>query len=105
MRKFAFIYRGGKPPANPEEGREHMRKWREWRDTLGDAMVEPGMPFSRCLTVAASGAAEGSGDVPLVGVSLVEADTIEAARDMAASCPHLGLGGDIVVAEGMVMEM
>ena len=102
MPRFAFIYRGGKPP---EDGKAHMAKWRAWRDSLEDAYVCPGMPFSAALTVAAGGTVQGSGAVALAGVSIVEAKDIEAARSMAERCPHLDLGGDIVVAQGMNMEM
>lgn len=105
MVKFAFIYRGGQPFRSPEEGRAHMARWRAWRDGLGEAYVYPGMPFSVAVTVSASGTREGSGEVPLSGVSIVEAASLEAAQEMAKACPHLGIGGDIVVAQGMDMEM
>lgn len=105
MAKFAFIYRGGQPFRTPEEGRAHMARWRAWRDGLGEAYVYPGMPFSVAVTVSASGTCEGSGEVPLSGVSIVEAASLEAAQEMAKACPHLGIGGDIVVAQGMDIEM
>ncbi len=105
MAKFAFIYRGGNPPKTHEEGQEHMAKWRAWSAGLGDAMVYPGMPFSGAVTVSADGEEPGSGAVPLTGISVVEANSAEAAQAMARSCPHLNLGGDIVVAEGMDLEM
>ncbi len=105
MTKFAFIYRGGRPPATPEEGRAHMQKWRAWSGGLGAAMVCPGMPFAEAVTVAADGETEGSGAIPLSGVSIVEAEDLAAAQAMARACPHLDLGGDIVVARGLDMEM
>lgn len=105
MPRFAFIYRGGEPFDTPEAGRRHMAAWRAWRDGLGDAYVYPGMPFAAAVTVSAGGVAEGSGPVRLSGVSVVEADSLEAAQRMAQACPHLGIGGDIVVAQGIDMEM
>lgn len=105
MAKYAFIYRGGRPPGSPEEGQAHMSAWRAWAASLGEAYVYPGMPFSNAVTVSATGTSEGSGDIPLAGVSVVEAESLDAAREMAATCPHLTLGGDIVVAEGMDLEM
>ncbi len=51
------------------------------------------MPFVRSVTVSATGETEGSGDVPVTGVTVIEA------------CPHLDLGAEIVVAEGMDMPM
>lgn len=105
MPKFAFIYRGGNKPKTPEEGKAHMTRWRAWSDGLGEAYIYPGMPFSTAMTVNAEGVSEGGGDVVLAGVSIVEADTMEAAQQMAQTCPHLAIGGDIVVAQGIDMEM
>lgn len=105
MTKFAFIYRGGAPFKTPEEGQAHMAKWRAWAEGLGAAYIYPGMPFSGAVTVSAEGIEDGSGPIPLAGVSVVEAESAEAAQAMARSCPHLDIGGDIVVAEGMDMEM
>lgn len=105
MPKFALIYRGGNPPSSPEEGQAHMTNWRAWSAGLGVAMTYPGMPFSAAVTVSSSGVADGSGDIPMSGISVVEAEDLEAAQAMAKSCPHLNLGGDIVVAQGMDMEM
>jgi hypothetical protein len=102
MPRFAFIYLGGR---RPEDGPAHMQKWLAWSAGLGKAMVEPGMPFSNVVTVAATGVTEGNEGPPMAGVSLVEAENLDAARQMAATCPHLDLDGQIVVAEGMDMQM
>jgi len=102
MPRLVLIYRGG---SRPEDGRAHMTRWRAWRDGLRDAFVFPGMSFSRTVTVSAQGIAEGGGDVAPAGFSVVEAEDIEAAQEMARTCPHLDLGGDIVVAEGMDVQM
>lgn len=105
MPKFALIYRGGKPPTTPEEGAQHMASWRKWAEGLGDAYVYPGMPFASSVTVSATGTEPGSGDIPLSGVSVLEASDMATAQKMVADCPHLKIGGDIVVAEGMDLEM
>jgi len=105
MPKFALIYRGGKPFKTPEEGKAYMTKWRAWSDRLGSAFVYPGMPFSTAVTVGADGVSEGSGAIPLSGVSVIMADNLEAAEGIAKACPHLDIGGDIIVAQGMDMEM
>lgn len=105
MPRFAFIYRGGAPFKTPEDGKRHMANWRAWRDKLGAAYVYPGMPFSLAVTVSSDGVTQGSGAVRLAGISVVEVDTLEDAQNMARACPHLGIGGDIVVAQGIDMEM
>ena len=105
MPKFSFIYRGGKPFETPEDGKAHTMKWRAWAESLGSAYVYPGMPFSSARTVSTESVSEGSGEIPMNGVSVVEAETMDAAVEMAKACPHLNTGGDIVVAQGMDMEM
>ncbi|WP_298464334.1 hypothetical protein [uncultured Erythrobacter sp.] len=105
MPRFAFIYRNAQPPTTPEEGQQHMEAWRAWSSRLGDALVEPGMPFSQAVTASKDGVARHGDEASFNGISIVEAETCEEAGAMASSCPHLNLGGDIVVAEGMDMEM
>ncbi|MEP3050308.1 MAG: hypothetical protein ABJP48_12085 [Erythrobacter sp.] len=105
MPRFALIYRNAQPPKNPEDGQQHMVKWRAWSSGLGGAMIEPGMPFSNASVVSQDGAQDYVDQHSLNGVSIVEATDLAAAQGMAASCPHLNMGGDIVVAEGMDMEM
>ncbi|WP_413717282.1 hypothetical protein [Silicimonas sp. MF1-12-2] len=102
MPKFAFIYRGGN---RPEDGAAHMEKWRVWSTGLGDANIYPGMPFAGSVTVSAAGVIDGSGDVPMTGVTVIEADDLETAIEHAKACPHLELDGQIVVAQGVDMEM
>lgn len=105
MAKFGLIYRGAKPFTSREDGMAHMANWKAWAEGLGKAYIYPGMPFSAAMTVAADGVTEGSGAVALNGVSVIEAESMEAALAIAKSCPHLNTGGDIVVAQGMDMEM
>ena len=102
MPKFAFIYRGGN---RPEDGPAHMEKWRAWSTGLGDANIYLGMPFARSVTVNGAGVVDGSGDVPMMGVTIIETNDLETAIEHAKACPHLELDGQIVVAQGVDMEM
>ena len=104
MNEYAFIYRGGLEFKSPEEGAQHMKKWRAWVDGLGDASVNKGSPFKMSKIVSADGVSD-SGSDPLTGYSIVKADSLDAAIEMAKACPHLDIGGSIVVAEVMEMEM
>ncbi|MEM7525193.1 MAG: YciI family protein [Pseudomonadota bacterium] len=105
MPRYAFIYRGGDTFETPEDGAAYMEKWRAWAASLGAAYVIPGMPFRATATVDGAGVSAGPRDPRLSGFSVVEADDIAAAQAMAQRCPHVAIGGDIVVAEGMDMEM
>ena len=105
MGNYVFVYRGGKEFTSHEEGAKHMAKWRAWSGGLGDASVNRGSPFGKSKTVSSSGVSDGDGSNPLKGYSMVKADSLDAALEIAKACPHLGIGGAIVVAEVMEMEM
>lgn len=102
MPQFIFAYHGGQKPDSPEEGAKMMARWQAWIDDLGDAMVNPGNPVGKSKTVSAGGVADDGGSNPLAGFSVVKADSIEAAVDMAKACPFIEMGS-IEVAE--IMEM
>lgn len=103
MSEFMFAYHGGKKPESPEEGAEMMAKWHAWIGELGDAMVNPGTPVGMSKTVSSSGVTDDGGPNPLSGFSVVKADSMEAALELARGCPFLETGGTIEVAEMMEM--
>jgi len=103
MSSFVFAYHGGKTPESPEEGAEQMAKWNAWVGGLGDAVVNPGTPLGKPKTVSSGGVSDDGGSNPLLGFSIVKADSMDAALEMAKACPTLEIGGTIEVAE--VMEM
>ena len=102
MSDYIFAYHGGKKPESPEEGAKQMEKWKAWLEGLGDAVVNPGTPLGMSKTVSASGVANDGGSNPLSGFSIVTADSMDAALEMAKDCPFIELG-TIEVAE--VLEM
>ena len=102
MSNYVFVYRGGKKFESREQGAKHMAKWGAWVGGLGDASVNRGSPFKKSKIVSSGGVSD-SGPDPLTGYSIVKADSLDAALKMAKACPHLDIGGSIVVAE--VMEM
>ncbi len=104
MSNYLFAYHGGKKPESPEAGAKFMEKWNAWVGGLGDASVNPGNPLGMSKTVSSGGVSDGGGSNPLSGFSIVKADSMNAAVEMAKRCPHLEhSSGTIEVAE--VMEM
>jgi hypothetical protein len=101
MPKFMLAYHGSKRPENPAQ---YMSRWRAWVDGVGAAFVNPGLPLGRSKTVSGDGVTDGGGPNPLVGFSIVEAESMEAAVVMAQGCPHLDIG-TIEIAEAMDMDM
>ncbi len=102
MPDYVFAYHGGKKPESPEEGAESMAKWNAWIEDLGDAVVNPGTPLGMSKTVSAGSVSNDGGPNPLTGFSIVKADDMDAALDMAKRCPFVE-HGTIEVAQ--VMEM
>ena len=103
MSNYVIAYHGGKKPETPEEGAKHMAKWKAWVDGLGDAVVNPGTPLGKSKTVSSAGVSDDGGSNPMSGFSIVTADSMDAALEMAKKCPFLEFGGTLGVAE--VMEM
>ena len=89
MSEFIFAYHGGKKPETLEEGAEQMAKWNAWIEGLGDIMVNPGSPLGMSKTVSADGVTDDGGPNPLMGFSIVKADSMEAALELANACPFL----------------
>lgn len=102
MPKYVFAYHGGKAPESPEEGAEVMARWQAWFGDLGDAVVDGGNPVGPSKTVSAGGVADDGGANPLSGYSIVRADSIDAAVEMAKGCPIMD-HGTVEVAEAMEM--
>jgi|SRR3990167_9431005 hypothetical protein len=102
MPDYILAYHLGKMPVGkmptPEEGAELKAKWKAWVDGLGAAMVNPGTPLGKSWTVSAGGVSDDGGANPLMGFSVVKADSLEAALALAKACPHLAIG-TIEVAE------
>jgi hypothetical protein len=102
MPKYVFAYHGGKAPESPDEGAEVMARWQAWFGDLGDAVVDGGNPVGPSKTVSAGGVADDGGANPLSGYSIVRADSIDAAVEMAKGCPIMD-HGTVEVAEAMEM--
>ncbi|MEM9435179.1 MAG: hypothetical protein AAGA12_14775 [Pseudomonadota bacterium] len=99
MPNFVFAYHGGGTPETPEEGEKVMAAWTAWYGKMGDAVVDGGAPVGMSKTVTASGIDDNGGANPLSGYTIVKADTIEAACEMAQDCPILdGASGTVEVA-------
>ncbi|MEM7193540.1 MAG: hypothetical protein AAF402_01230 [Pseudomonadota bacterium] len=105
MTKFIFVYHGGSMPETEEEAALMMAKWHSWFDGLGSAVIDGGNPVGLSKTVNSNGSVDDHGGAnPASGYSLLQADTIEAALDMAQGCPIRESGGSIEVAPIVEMD-
>ncbi|MFT5427058.1 MAG: hypothetical protein ACI9ZT_002014 [Gammaproteobacteria bacterium] len=103
MAQYMINYLGGDQPSTPEEGKQHFAKYKEWLSSLGDAAVSPANPLKNTSTVNPDGSVNSGGTTTMSGYTIVEADSMEAALEMAKACPFLDIGGSLEVSELMQM--
>ena len=93
MSKFIYLYRG---PATPmedmseEQSAEAMAAWGAWIGRLGSSLTDVGNPFGARSSLADDGTSPAPGD--LNGYSIVEADSLDAAKALADKHPFLSEG-------------
>lgn len=102
MGKFVYVYTGGAMAETPEAQEAVMQAWVGWFGTLGAAVADGGNPFGASATVGPDGPAGASG-AGLGGYSIITADSLEQAAELAAGCPVLAGGGTVEVYEALPM--
>ena len=93
MSKFIFLYRGPATPMEdftPDQAAEQMRAWGAWMEKVGPALVDAGSPFGPRTTVSDNGTSPAASDQN--GYSIVEADSLDAAKGYADGHPFLSEG-------------
>ena len=98
MAKFVLAYRGGAMAETEAEQEAAMQAWGGWFGSLGAAVVDGGNPFGASASVGGGEAASG-----LTGYSILEADSLDAATELAGGCPVLSSGGSVDVYEAIPM--
>lgn len=86
MKNYVFVYYDN---SNAEASEEVTKAWGEWFGKLGDKLVDAGNPF-----VSGGKAVEKSGvstieNFPATGYSIVKAESLDQATEMAQGCPLL----------------
>ncbi len=98
MANFVLVYHGGAMPESPEEGAKVMTAWTTWFGKLGDALVDGGNPASKTRRIGADGTVSDDAAGPS-GYSIIKADSLDAAVELAKGCPVLAGGASIQVVE------
>ena len=102
MANFVLLYTGGSAGTSPAEREKVMQAWGGWFGKLGDKIVDAGNPFSdHAKNISNSGAVHHGavGSPPATGYSILKADSLNAAAELAKGCPVLQSGGKITVYE------
>lgn len=97
MAKFLYLYFGGKPPKNPEEGKKVMQAWTAWFGQVGSKIVDGGAPLGPRKSIGGSAASSAT------GYSIVDAGSLDEAIALTKGHPLLARGGSIEVCEAMPM--
>jgi len=105
MAKYLLAYHGGGMAATPEEQQAEMAAWGQWFGSLGSAIVDPGNPVGQRRMVSGSGVADGGGADPVTGYTLINADSMDSAVNLAKGCPVIKSGGTVEVAETLEVQM
>ncbi len=103
MAQYIMTYLGGDQPSSTEEGKQHFAKYKEWLVSLGDSAVSPANPLKDTRTVNSDGTVTTGGTTSMSGYTVIEADSMEAALEIAKACPFLDIGGSLEVSELMQM--
>ena len=102
MPTYLLSFHGGKMQETPEEGVAVLGEWNRWYDDLGDALVDTGNPVGRSATLAKDATTQDGGPNPVTGYAIIEADDLDAALELAGTCPQLE-NGTIEVGELFAM--
>jgi len=104
MTTYVFAYSGGKGVAADEAERNaQMARWGQWFGELGSAVVDGGAATGTSKTVGPAGVVRGGGSLGLTGYSIVSADSLDSAVELAKGCPVLEIGGAVDVYELIAM--
>lgn len=87
------------------KGQQHFAKYKQWLAGLGSAAVSPANPLKGTHTVKSDGSVLPVSTTAMSGYTVVEAESIDAALDMAKGCPFLEIGGSLEVSELMQMSV
>lgn len=98
MGKYLLAYTGGSMAQTEEEQQEVMAAWGAWFGQLGQAVVDPGNPFGPSATVSGGAVSEG-GASSLTGYTVLSAESLQSAGELAKGCPVLSRGGSVEVYE------
>jgi hypothetical protein len=109
MSKYVFIYHAPMTPAEatpptPEQMEGVMAAWNAWAGKVGDRMVDFGTPLAGGTRVTADGSTSPS-TREVAGYSILEADDLEGALELARNHPHLSMpdGCEIEVHEAQAV--
>jgi len=98
MANFLLTYYGGGMPETKEEQDRVMAAWTDWFGKIGGALVDGGNPVAQSKAISPDGTVMEPTQAP-TGYSIIKADSLDAAVELAKGCPVLGGGASLLVSE------
>lgn len=99
MNEYIITYFGGEKPSTPEAGKAHFAQYQQWLQSLGDAVVSAMNPLRSAVSIAPNGTQVQGSQTGMSGYTILQANSIEEAVEMAKGCPFLGINGRLEIAE------
>ena len=101
MANFVLLYIGGGMAETEAEQAKVLQAWESWFGRLGSAVVDGGNPFTpNAKSIASNGkVSDGPVGTMVTGYSIIKADSLDTAVELARGCPVLQSGGQISVFE------
>lgn len=91
MKNYVFEYYNDSDPAAREEPMDKgvMDAWNAWFGGMGDKMVDSGNPFNSNGMVVEKSGVSAIAKHPATGYTIVKAENMDEAAEMAKGCPVL----------------
>ncbi len=112
MKRYVVLYRAPATvaerfaQATPEEAQQGMKLWFEWKEKIGPGLVDMGKPLGNATMVTKDGITKSDSDI--IGMSMLQANTMEEALKMVKNHHHLHWAEDcsiVVLEETAIPEM
>jgi hypothetical protein len=99
MANYMLAYKGGGMAQTDAERDAMMAAWGGWFGKLGPAIVDAGNPFGPSSAVASDGSLSDGASSSLTGYTILTADSLAEAGELAKGCPVLAAGGTVEIYE------
>lgn len=93
MRRYIVLYSAPKTvaerfaQATPEQAQQGLQLWVDWQKKIGTGLIDPGKPLGNAMNVTPKGVTKG--DTRVIGMSILQANSMDEALDMIKDHHHL----------------
>jgi len=97
---YLLLYSGGNMPETETEQKKVMESWTSWFGKHGEAITDGGNPFTpSAKTIGPDGRVSDGAFAAASGYTLIKADSLDKAVEIAKGCPVLIGGAKVAVYE------